>query len=70
MLTVVLDPEAERRVLERAKRIGMSEAEFLRILIENSLDDLDDVQMAVERLDAPVPPLTSAQARKSLGLDD
>ena len=44
----------------------MSEADFARALIEATLDD---VQMAVERLDHPLPPLTSAEARKTLGLD-
>jgi len=47
----------------------MSEAEFVRASIEASLDDLDDVQMAVERLEHPLPPSGSAEARKALGLE-
>ena len=70
MLTLVLDPETERRVAERAGSRGLSEADFLRALIETSLDDLDDIQMAVERLENPLQPLTSAQAREALGLED
>jgi predicted DNA-binding protein len=69
MLTIELEPEIERRVAERARTRGMSEADFVRALIEASLDDLDDVQMAVERLERPLPPLTSAEAHKALGLD-
>jgi predicted DNA-binding protein len=69
MLTIELEPEIERRVAERARNRGMSEADFVRALIEASLDDLDDVQMAAERLEHPLPPLTSAEARKVLGLD-
>ena len=70
MLTVELDPRAEQRVLARAKSSGLPAAEFLRMLIESSLDDFDDVEMAMERLENPLPPLSSDQARKSLGLDD
>ena len=69
MLTLVPEPEIERRVAERARSRGMSEADFVRALIEASLDDLDDVQMAVERLEHPLPPLTGAAAHKALGLD-
>ncbi len=69
MLTLILEPEIERRVAERARSRGVSEADFVRALIEASLDDLDDVQMAVERLEHPLPPLTSAETRKALGLD-
>jgi predicted DNA-binding protein len=69
MVTLVLEPETERRIAELAKSQGLSEADFVRGLIESSLDDLDDIRVAVERLDNPLKPLTSAEARKSLGLD-
>lgn len=69
MLTVVLEPEVERRISERARSIGMSEAQFLRGLIESSLDGLDDARMAAERLESPLPSLTSARARERLDLD-
>ena len=69
MVTLVLEPETERRIAELAKDRGLSEAEFVRTLIESSLDDLDDIQMAAERLENPPQPLTSAEARKVLGLD-
>jgi predicted DNA-binding protein len=69
MLALILEPEIERRVAERAKSRSISDADFVRALIEASLDDLDDVQMAVERLDHRLPPLTGAEAHKALGLD-
>lgn len=69
MVTLVLEPETERRIAELAKDRGLSEAEFVRTLIESGLDDLDDIQMATERLESPLQPLTSAEARKALGLD-
>ena len=63
-LTVVLETEAERRIVERASTSGMSEADFLRRLIEYSVAYF---QMAVERLEAP---LTSSEARERLGLGE
>jgi predicted DNA-binding protein len=69
VVTLVLEPETERRIAELARHRGLSAADFVRTLIESSLDDLDDVQMATERLDDPQQALTSAEARKALGLD-
>ena len=70
MLTLSLDSDTERRLTERARARGLSDVEFIRALIEDGLDDLDDIQMAADRLNCPLPPLTSAQARQALGLDD
>ncbi len=70
MPLISLEAATEQRLSERARRAGLSEAELLRTLIEDGLDDLDDIQMAVERLETPLQPLTSAQARQILGLDD
>jgi len=70
VLTLTLEPEIERRIIERARNRGVSELDLVRELIEASLDDLDDIQMAVERLERPLKPLTSAEAHKALGLDD
>ena len=70
MLTVVLEADTEQRIAERARKQGISEVNLIRKLIEDSLDDLDDIQMAAERLSDPLPPLTSAEARKALGLED
>jgi predicted DNA-binding protein len=53
MVTLVLEPETERRITELARSQGLSEAEFVRTLIASSLEDLDDIQIAVERLDNP-----------------
>jgi predicted DNA-binding protein len=70
VLTLILEPEIELRIIELARSKGVSEADFARALIEAGLDDLDDIQKAVERLENPLRPLTSAEARKALGLDD
>lgn len=70
MPSIMLEPGTEQRVAERARREGVSEEDLLRALIEDGLDDLDDIQMAVERLNTPLQPLTSAQARARLDLED
>jgi predicted DNA-binding protein len=70
MLSVPLTAEIQRRLAELAKSRGQSEADFARELIEASIEDLDDVQMATSRLESRQPALTSNQARKDLGLDD
>lgn len=69
-LTLILDPSTEQRVAEQAHARGQSEAEFVRALIGDALDDLEDIQMATDRLTNRLPPLSSAQARQALGLDD
>jgi predicted DNA-binding protein len=70
MAAIILEPATEQRVAERARRHGVSEVDLIRTLIEEGLDDLDDAQMAAERLNDPLQPLTSAQARQALGLED
>ena len=70
MPTIILEPVTEQRIAERARRDGISEVDLIRALIEEGLDDLDDAQMAVDRLGNPLHPLTSAEARQALGLED
>jgi predicted DNA-binding protein len=69
MLSVPLTAEIQRRLAELAKSRGQSEADFARELIEASIEDLDDVELATSRLESRQPALTSSQARKALGLD-
>ena len=70
MLTVELEPDTEKRVAACARSRGVSQADLIRALIEEGLDDLDDVRMAAERLSQPRQPLTGAEARQALGLED
>jgi predicted DNA-binding protein len=70
MISVALNPDTEQRLAELAKSRGLSESELARELIEASIEDLDDIQMATARLEKREAPLTSEQARKALGLDD
>jgi RHH-type rel operon transcriptional repressor/antitoxin RelB len=70
MLSVPLPPEVEEKLAALAKSRGQSKSDFARQLIEESIEDLDDIEMAVGRLENRQPALTSEQARKALGLDD
>jgi predicted DNA-binding protein len=70
MVSIRLDPDVERRLAELAKDAGKSTSDFARELIEQSLEDLEDTRMAVSRLENGLPPLTTEQARKALGLDN
>ena len=70
MISVSLSSHTGQRLTELAKNRGLSEAELARELIEASIEDLDDLQMAADRLENRQPALTAEQARKALGLDD
>ena len=51
MLSVPLTAEIQQRLGELAKSRGQSEAEFARELIEASIENLDDIEMATIRLE-------------------
>ena len=70
MLSVPLNPDVERRLAELAKSRGKSDGDLARELIEASLEDLEDIQLAAGRLENRQPALTGEHARKALGLDD
>jgi predicted DNA-binding protein len=70
MISVALNPDIEERLTELAKSRGQSKSDFARELIEACIEDLDDIRMAVGRLEDHQPALSAEQARKALGLDD
>ena len=70
MITILLEPETERRLCELAERTGRTQSDYARELIEGSIDDLEDRCLAEERLALGRPPLSSKEVRESLGLED
>jgi predicted DNA-binding protein len=70
MVSVSLPAAIGQRLAELAKSRGVSEGELARELIEASLEDIDDIEVAIGRLENRQPSLTAEQARKALGLDD
>jgi predicted DNA-binding protein len=70
VISVALNPDIEERLTELAKSRGQSKSDFAREIIEACIEDLDDIRMAVGRLEDRQPALSAEQARKALGLDD
>jgi predicted DNA-binding protein len=56
MPAIILEPATEQRIAERARRHGVSEVDLIRTPIEDGLNDLDDAQMAADRLNDPLQP--------------
>jgi predicted DNA-binding protein len=70
MLTIDLAPDVQQRLAACARARGVSDADMLRALIEEGLDDLEDTRLAHDRLSHPMPAIPSDQARRALGLED
>ena len=72
--SVRLDPATEMRLDQLAVRTGRTKAYYLRELVTNGLDDLEDYYLAaatMERVRKGEEKVQSAeQVRKDLGLDD
>jgi len=72
--SIRLDPEIEQRLNNLAAQTGRTKAFYLRELVVNGLDELEDYYLAaatMERIrkgDEPV--YSTEQVRKDLGLDD
>jgi RHH-type rel operon transcriptional repressor/antitoxin RelB len=72
--SIRLEPEIEARLDALAARTGRTKAYYLRQLITEGLDDLEDYHRAVEVSErirrGEERTYTSAEVRRDLGLDD
>lgn len=72
--SIRLDPLIEQRLDQLAAKTGRTKAYYLRELIANGLDDLEDYYLAtatMERVRKGEEKVNSAaQVKKELGLDD
>ena len=68
MLSLRLDPDVERRLDALARMTGRTKSFYIRELIEENLEDIEDRYIAEARLEKRRPALTSRQVRKELGL--
>ncbi|MFN3547802.1 MAG: ribbon-helix-helix protein, CopG family [Mesorhizobium sp.] len=72
--SIRLEPEIEARLDALAARTGRTKAYYLRQLITNGLDDLEDYYRAVEVSErirrGEERTYTSEEVRRELGLDD
>jgi RHH-type rel operon transcriptional repressor/antitoxin RelB len=60
MLSLRLDPDVERRLDELARRTGRTKSYYVRELIEENLEDLEDRYIAEARLEKRRTPLTKS----------
>ena len=72
-VSIRLDPEIELRLDVLAAKTGRAKSYYLRELIEGGLDDLEDFYLADATMEmvrkGQERIVSSAQARKELGLD-
>ncbi|MBK8537120.1 MAG: CopG family transcriptional regulator [Candidatus Competibacteraceae bacterium] len=70
----ILEPEMEQRLDALTARTGRTKAFYLREIIQQGLDDIEDYYLAsatLERVRKGEEPLyTAEEVRKDLGLDD
>lgn len=73
-ISVQLPPETEQRLNALASHTGRSKAYYLRELIEQGIEDMEDYYLAIEVLErvnkGQESVHSSAGVRKELGLDD
>lgn len=69
MLSIRLDAETERRLEAMAARTGRSADDHVREAILSHLEDLEDLEMAEERLKNPGRRWTLDEVERELGLD-
>jgi RHH-type rel operon transcriptional repressor/antitoxin RelB len=70
MASLRLDKELENRLDHLAKMTGRTKTFYIRQLIEQHIDELEDRYIAESRLENPADRLTSKEMRKDLGLDN
>ncbi len=72
--SIRLSPEAEKRLDFLAEQTGRSKAFYLRQIIENGLDDLEDYYLAADVLErvrkGEEKVHSGRKVRRELGLDD
>lgn len=70
MVTVRLDKKYEDRLERLAEITGRSKSFFIKKAIENSIDDMEHLYLALERLENPGERLSMEEMRKRLEVED
>ena len=68
MLAIELDPDTEKRLGLLATRTGHTKDFHARQAILEHLDDLEDIQLASERLAQPAPTYSADDVKREMGL--
>jgi len=69
MIAIRLPAEIDDRLTALAKRTGRTKTYYAREAILRHIEDLEDIYIAVERLERPGRRLSMEEAEKELGLD-
>ena len=70
MLGVRLDEELEKRLAAVAKKTGRSKSYIARKAIEEKIEDLEDIALAMERLENSEGRISLKELKRDLGLED
>lgn len=70
MASVRLSEDVEARLNALAVTTGRSKTFYIKKLIEDNIDDLEDLYLAIHRLEHPADTMTSQAVRRELALDD
>lgn len=68
MLAIRLTPDIENRLERLAKRTGRTKTFYAREAILEHLDDLEDVYLAIKRLERPARTYSAEEVKHELGL--
>lgn len=70
MTTVQIPDEIAHQYEDRARAAGCDTDTFIREALIAKLEDMEDVEIAMERLQNPQPTLSLGEVKRNLGLDD
>ena len=70
MVNVQIPEEIAHQHEDRARAAGCDTDTFIREALVAQLEDLHDVEVALERLRDPQPSLSLEEVKRTLGLDD
>ncbi len=70
MANVRFKEELETRLQNLAQLTGRSKSFYIRQLVEDNIDQLEDRYLAEQRLENPTKRLSSEQVRRELALDN
>lgn len=69
MATLRLSKELENRLNQLAEITGRTKTFYIRMLVEEHIDELEDRYIAEQRLENPIKRLSSQEMRQELGLE-
>lgn len=70
MATLRLSKELEDRLNQLAEITGRTKTFYIRMLVEEHIDELEDRYIAEQRMENPTKRLSSQEMRQELGLEN